>query len=300
MSTVASTVARSPAVADAGANTTSSRPATALDLPPDRTPFAWLGAKPERPLSVILFVVVVGGWELAVRWLEVSPLLVPTPSAIAASLWNGLVTNAFTWHFGVTLYETMAGFLAGAILGLVVGALIAQFPLLDKTIYPYVIAFQTVPKVAIAPLFIMWFGFGVTSKIVITATIAFFPTLANTVVGLRAVPADQLELLKSFTASRWQIFRMVRVPHALPYVFVGLDVSIVLSVIGAIVGEFVGAQSGLGYLILQRSFSMDTAGVFAILILLSLMGLCLHWAVQAIQRRVVFWSQPESDRVALT
>ena len=274
--------------------------ATALDDDPasDGATLAWLGAKPELPLSALLFIVLVGGWELAVRLLEVTPLLLPAPSAVAASLWEGIRNNTFTYHLGVTFYETMAGFVLGAGLGLILGAVIAQFPLVERTLYPYVVAFQTIPKVAIAPLFVIWFGYGMASKIVITATIAFFPVLANTVVGLRSVPSDQLELLTAFTASRWQVFRMARVPHALPFIFVGLDVAIVLSVIGAIVGEFVGAQAGLGYLILQRTFSMDTAGMFAILILLSTMGLGLHWLVHAIQRRVVFWAEDERQRIS--
>jgi NitT/TauT family transport system permease protein len=252
--------------------------------------------KPEVPLAVLLFVVVVGGWELAVRALDIPRIVLPAPSAIALSLWRGM-EGELLWHFGITFYETIAGFVLGSIFGLVLGALIAQFPLLEKTLYPYVVAFQTLPKVAIAPIIVIWFGYGVSSKIVITATIAFFPLLANTIVGLRAVPAEQIELMVAFTASRWQIFRMARLPHALPYIFVGLDVAIVLSVIGAIVGEFVGAQAGLGYMILQRNFNMDMAGVFAILIILSLMGIGLHMLVNAIQRRVVFWMESASDRV---
>src|SRR5690606_34953635 len=140
-----------------------------------------------------------------------------------------------------------------------------QFPLLERTLYPYVVAFQTIPKVAIAPIIVIWFGYGISSKIVITATIAFFPALANTIAGLRATPPEQLELLVAYTATRWQVFWKVKVPQALPYIFVGLDVAIVLSIIGAIVGEFVGARAGLGYLIMQANFSMDMARTFAIL-----------------------------------
>ena len=150
---------------------------------------------------------------------------------------------------------------------------------------------------AIAPIIVIWFGYGVASKIVITATIAFFPLLANTIVGLRAAPQEQIELMVAFTASRWQVFRLARLPQALPYIFVGLDVAIVLSVIGAIVGEFVGAQAGLGYLILQKNFNMDMAGVFAILIVLSAMGVGLHLLVNAVQRRVVFWMDSATERV---
>jgi NitT/TauT family transport system permease protein len=168
---------------------------------------------------------------------------------------------------------------------------------MERTLYPYIVAFQTLPKVAIAPIIVIWFGYGVTSKIVITATIAFFPLLANTIVGLRAVPQEQVELMVAFTASRWQVFWKARIPQALPYIFVGLDVAIVLSVIGAIVGEFVGAQAGLGYLILQKNFNMDMSGVFAILIVLSVFGIGLHMLVNAVQRRVVFWMESSTDRV---
>jgi NitT/TauT family transport system permease protein len=256
-----------------------------------------LGSKPERPLSILLFIVIIGGWELAVRLLEVSSLVVPSPTATVISLWNGLADNTFVWHTGVTLYETLVGFFAGALFGLVLGALIGQFTLVERTLYPYVVAFQTIPKVAIAPLFVIWFGFGVTSKIVITATIVFFPVLANTIVGLRSSPREQIDLITAFTGSRWQTFKYVKVPNALPYIFVGLDVGIVLAVIGAIVGEFVGSQAGLGYLILQRNFSMDTAGVFAILIILSVMGILLHGAVDLIKRKVVFWVNHEAEKI---
>ena len=160
---------------------------------------------------------------------------------------------------------------------------------MERIFYPYVVAFQTVPKVAIAPIIVIWFGYGAASKVVITATIAFFPLLANTIMGLRAAPQDQVDMMVSYTASRWQVFRMVRLMQALPYIFVGLDVAIVLSVIGAIVGEFVGAKAGLGYLILQKNFNFDMAGTFAILIILSLIGVGLHALIGMAQRRIVFW-----------
>jgi NitT/TauT family transport system permease protein len=251
--------------------------------------FAWV-------LSLALFVVFIAAWEGAVRFFDIPKIVVPPPSAVAQALWAG-ITGEYAWHFGITFYETIVGFAFGAAFGLVVGGLIAQFPLLERTLYPYVVAFQTLPKVAIAPIIVIWFGYGVASKIVITATIAFFPLLANTIVGLRAVSRDQVELMVAFTATRWQIFWKARVPQALPYIFVGLDVAIVLSVIGAIVGEFVGAQAGLGYLILQKNFNMDMAGVFAILIILSAMGVGLHMIVAAIQKRVVFWMESSSERV---
>jgi NitT/TauT family transport system permease protein len=149
----------------------------------------------------------------------------------------------------------------------------------------------------LAPIIVIWSGYGTTSKVIITATIAFFPVLANTIVGLNAAPREQVELMVAYTASRWQIFRMVRWKGALPYIFVGLDVAIVLSVIGAIVGEFVGSQAGLSYLILQKNFNFDISGVFAILLVLSLLGVGLHLLVNRIRRRVVFWVHDVDDRI---
>ncbi|MDT2020953.1 ABC transporter permease [Methylocella sp. CPCC 101449] len=247
------------------------------------------------PLATLCLFI--GGWEALVRGLDISQIVLPSPSAIAFAFSDGLLSGDFTWHLAVTMYEVLAGFILGAAAGLVLGFLIALVPLAERILYPYIVAFQTVPKVAIAPIMVIWFGYGVTSKIVITATIAFFPLLANTIMGLRATPHDQIEMLVSYTASRWQVFTMVRLKQALPYIFVGLDVAIVLSVIGAIVGEFVGAKAGLGYLILQKNFNLDMAGTFAILIILSLIGVGLHAIVSWAQRRIVFWIDTAGDRV---
>jgi NitT/TauT family transport system permease protein len=248
-------------------------------------------------LSLTTFAVFVIGWEVAVRGLGISKIVLPPPSAIAVAFWESLRTGELQWHFAVTLYEVLAGFLAGSIGGLLLGFVIALSPLLERIFYPYVVAFQTIPKVAIAPIVVIWFGYGVASKVVITATIAFFPLLANTIMGLRAAPQDQVEMLVSYTASRWQVFRMVRLLAALPYIFVGLDVAIVLSVIGAIVGEFVGAKAGLGYLILQKNFNFDMAGTFEILIILSVIGVGLHALIGIAQRRIVFWMDMAGERV---
>lgn len=253
--------------------------------------------RPELVLSPVLFVVVVGGWELAVKVFEVPRIVLPAPSAIVTSFFNLATKGDLARHFGITLYETVAGFLLGSIAGLLLGALVSQFRLVEKTLYPYIVAFQTLPKVAIAPIIIIWAGYGLTSKIIITAMIAFFPLLVNTIVGLNSTDPIYIEMLSAFTASRWQIFRIVKVPMALPFIFAGLDIAGVLSVIGAIVGEFVGARAGLGYVILIRNFNLDMPGVFAILIVLSLMGIGIHLIIIWLQKRVVFWAQPEIERV---
>jgi NitT/TauT family transport system permease protein len=247
-------------------------------------------------VNVLLALLFLTGWEAAVWFFDIPAIVIPAPSAVFAALETGLTNGEIGAHLLVTFGEIILGFASGAAFGLISGAAIGLFPILERTIYPYLVAFQTVPKVAIAPIIVVWFGYGMASKIVITATIAFFPALANTVMGLRAAPREQIELLIALTASRWQIFRWVRFPNALPYVFVGLDVAIVLAVIGAIVGEFVGAQAGLGYLILQREFNLDMAGVFALLVVLSALGIGLHWTVTLMQRRIVFWLDDGGDR----
>jgi NitT/TauT family transport system permease protein len=251
--------------------------------------------RPELPIAALIFVVVFGGWEAIVRLLDVPPIVLPAPSGIAESMVDLLGSATFAWHLGVTLYEILAGFGLGALTGLFFGCLIGRFALLEKSLYPYLVAFQTVPKVALAPIIVIWFGFGVGSKIVITAIISFFPILANTIAGLRATPGDQIELLLAFTASRWQIFWKVQVPQALPYLMVGIDVALMMAVIGAIVGEFVSAKAGLGFLILQKNFSMDMAGVFSILIVLSAIGVALHLIVQGLRRRLIFWLDTRNE-----
>jgi NitT/TauT family transport system permease protein len=267
-------------------------PTTASTSPTDER--SW---KESRYLPVALLVFLLVTWEGLVLIFDVPKIVLPRPSAVAVALWEGFASGLFLPHILVTLWEIVAGFVIGASVGIALGVLVGLSAFMERLIYPYVVAFQTLPKVAIAPIMVIWFGYGLTSKIIITATISFFPLLANTIVGLRSAPKDQIDMLKACTASDWQIFRMARLPQALPYIFVGLDVAAVLSVIGAIVGEFVGAKAGLGYLILQMNFNFNMAGVFAILIILSLIGVGLHLLVVAVQRRVLFWSDANADVV---
>jgi NitT/TauT family transport system permease protein len=256
-------------------------------------PGAFVASRPHLPLIPLVFVVFTAAWEGVVRYWQVPPYLMPSPSAIAASLAGGITSRLYLVNFWVTLYEALAGFVIAAVAGIAVGAVIAQFRVVEQTFYPYLVALQTLPKIAIAPLIIVWFGFGLSSKVIIAATVAFFPVLVNVIVGLKTIDTSKLELMRSLNASRWQTFRLVRFPNALPFVFAGLDIAIVFSVLGAIVGEFVGAQQGLGNLILQFNFALDIAGVFAVLILLSVMGVTLHLLMQALQKRIIFWAEPD-------
>jgi NitT/TauT family transport system permease protein len=256
-------------------------------------PVLYVRARPQALLIPLVFVIVVGAWEWVVRAWSIPAFLVPAPSTVGIALARGVWSGLYVTNFWVTLSEALLGFVIAGIAGIMLGAVIAQFRLVERTFYPYLVALQTLPKIAIAPLIIVWFGFGISSKVIVAATVAFFPVLVNVIVGLKTIDAAKLDLMRSLRASRWQTFRLVTFPNALPFVFAGLDIAIVFSVLGAIVGEFVGAQSGLGNLILQFNFSLDIAGVFAVLILLSVMGVALHLIMQAVQRRIIFWAEPD-------
>jgi NitT/TauT family transport system permease protein len=270
-------------------------------VPAGRSPWAELREDPalfmrNRPhvlLIPLVFVVFVGSWEWVVRAWNIPEFLVPAPSTVASALARGIRSGLYIANFWVTLCEALLGFVIAAVAGTMMGAVIAQFRVMEQTFYPYLVALQTLPKIAIAPLIIVWFGFGISSKVIIAATVAFFPVLVNVIVGLKTIDPAKLDLMRSLRASRWQTFRLVTFPNALPFVFAGLDIAVVFSVLGAIVGEFVGAQKGLGNLILQFNFSLDIAGVFAVLILLSAMGVALHLIMQAVQKHVIFWAEPD-------
>ena len=256
-------------------------------------PAGFVAARPHLILIPAVFVVFVALWEWVVRRFDVPAFIAPAPSAVLASLAGGVRNRLYLEHFGVTLYETLLGFLIASVAGIALGAMIAQFRLVEQTVYPYLVALQTLPKIAIAPLIIVWFGFGISSKVIIAAMVGFFPVLVNVIVGLKTVDQGKLDLMGSLDATRWQTFRLVKFPNALPFVFAGLDIAIVFSVLGAIVGEFVGAQRGLGTLILQFNYNLDIAGVFAVMILLAVLGVALHVLMQVIQRRVIFWAEPD-------
>lgn len=262
---------------------------------------ALLRARPELVLSPLLLVVVLGGWELVVRVFDVPSYILPSFSSVAVGLWRGL-DSSFTardgyWlHTGVTLAEVLLGFVIGSAIGLFMGVMIAQSRLLEATVRPYVTAFQSLPKVAVAPIIVLWFGYNMSSKVIIVCLLTFFPLLVTSLAGFKSVDNDRIDLLRSLSASPWQIFWKVRFPSAMPYIFAGLDIAIVFAVVGAIVGEFVGAQVGLGVLIMQMNASMDVAGSFSVFVVLSLLGLALSQILRQIERRVLFWAPASTAR----
>jgi NitT/TauT family transport system permease protein len=240
-------------------------------------------------LTLGVFVLVLLVWELGLRVTETPAYVLPPPSLVLARLIDGLIGGSLLRHTLVTVQEVLGGYLLGAALGIGLGVLISQYPLLDDVLYPYVVALNSVPKVAVSPLIVLWFGLGFQSKIIIAALVAFFPLLVNVTLGLKSADPEQIDLMRGLTASRWQIFTMVQLPNALPSIFAGLEVAIVLSVVGAIVGEFVGAKEGLGYFIQLSNALVDTAGMFAAFILLALVGWLLNQAVKLAARKIVFW-----------
>ena len=247
----------------------------------------------DQTFPAITFVVVIAVWDLVVRFGLVAQTLVPLPWSVAQALWYGYVDGALWPHLATTAAETLLGFALGTLIALAVGALVAEFRTLDRFVYPYVVALQSMPKVALAPLLIVWFGFGLMSKVVLVALICFFPMFVNVVTGLRSARPELLDMYRAFSASRWQAFLDVKLPSALPGIFAGLQISLVLALLGAVVGEFVAAQQGLGSLIQAASLTFDVPVMFACIVTLAAMGALASTLVRSIQRKLLFW---EGDR----
>jgi NitT/TauT family transport system permease protein len=248
-------------------------------------------AKKDRLATLSILIAVLATWELIVKGFNVSMLVFAAPSDIAVAMARGLQSGLYWEHFGVTLLQMLIGFLIGASLGLTLGILVSEFGRLGRLLFPYLVAVQSLPKVAVAPLIILWFGFGMESKIVVVALITFFPVLVNTISGLSIVDSARIDLMKAMLASRWQTFAYVRLPSAAPTIFAGLNVAVVLALTGSIVAEFVGAQRGLGVLIMQAQSNLDTAAMFVILIFLATIGLFANLGMRWLERRVIFWAK---------
>jgi NitT/TauT family transport system permease protein len=242
-------------------------------------------------LRLIFIAALIGLWELAVAYFDWPAFLVPAPSRIARALYQGIETHVYATHLYTTLGETLLGFVLGCALAFASGSVIAMSRTVEYYLYPLVVMFQAMPKVALAPIIVVWFGLGISSKVVSAALVAFFPLMVNTIVGLRSADEDRVNLLRSLAASRWQIFRMLQLPSALPYLFAGLEVAMIFALIGAIVAELIGAEKGLGMLMQSLSFNMDTAGQFSILFIFAILGLVLNGLIRLVRHQVLFWDR---------
>ena len=224
-------------------------------------------------------------WEILVKALDVPTFLLPAPSAIVEAgiaNWSVLMD-----HAGVTLIETLIGFALSAVLGVLLAFVMVMWPLAGAAIFPLLVASQVIPKVAIAPLMVVWIGTGMTTSALIAFVMAFFPVVVNATLGMKSVNDSSIDLMKSMGASKWQVFRYLRFPTALPFIISGLQLAIAFAIVGAIVGEFVGSDAGLGYLLIVTQGTLRTSLLFADLIVLTVMGLVLYYGTELIGKAVL-------------
>jgi len=237
--------------------------------------------------TAIVLIALIALWEVSVRLFAIKPIVLPAPSVILAELSENL-----PWYLGhawYTLFTTLAGFAAAVIIGIALAVVIVESKLLESTVYALIVGLNSVPKVAVAPLFVVWLGTGYEPKIAISFLIAVFAMVIDTVLGLRSVPADVIDLARSLRGSRFDMLWRIRFPCALPAMFSGMKVAISLALVGAIVGEFVSSQRGLGYVILSAQGMFDITRVFAAIAVLAVLGVILFWLIVWAERRSIPW-----------
>ncbi len=246
----------------------------------------------ELLLVPVAMAVFVGVWALIGRLGNYPPFLLPTP----VQVWNRFLTVAadgtLWYHTSITLWEILGGLVLGLTTASLLGYLLAKSPLLERFLSPYIVASQSVPIVALAPLLIVWFGFGVLSKVLVCALTIFFPVLINTMIGLRTVERDLMDLMRALQASRWQVFRYLELPASLPVLLGGLKIGVTLSVIGAVVGEFAQSDRGLGFLVnLANRGLFDTPLMFVALLVLMTIALSLYGIVSVMEWLLLRWKR---------
>lgn len=251
---------------------------------------AWL-----KPLIFLVFLVVL--WDVVIRLFRIPPYQIPKPEDVLITLWNDwpqLLAQAVP-----TTVATVEGFLLSAVFGIAIAVLIVGSRTVESYIYPLLVFSQSIPKIAIAPLFVVWFGFGMFPKVLSAFMLGFFPVVVSAVQGFKSVEPDMIDLARAMEANRWQVFRIISFPHAMPAIFAGLKVSITLAVVGAVVGEFVGSNNGLGF-VLQRSIgNFELPTMFAALVILSLIGVILFWILDVIERFIIPWHASQRQDIII-
>lgn len=240
----------------------------------------------------VLLIAILGIWKLATVAFGISRFVLPPPEDVATALVS-LVQQPDVWLVQVrtTLAETVIGFSSGLVAGVFVGAVLGRVLWLERAVRPVVVTLQVIPKVALIPLFVIWFGFGMTAKIAVAAILAFFPIMLNVLLGVRSVERGHREVMRSLDAGRWQTFRSLDFHSTLPYVFAGMEVGIVFALIGAIVGEYLGGNQGLGYMVVVSLNALDAPKLFAVIILLAALGSVLFFAVNLLKRWTIPWHE---------
>ena len=240
-----------------------------------------------RTSSWALLIALVAGWELFCRTSGVSVLVIPAPSAVIQVLWEG-ITTGFLWpHIWITTVEMVLGLALGCVIGFLCGVGLGETEFLRRLLWPYILASQVVPKLALGPLFIVWFGFGMTSTVVITALICFFPLLENTLTGIHHIDPQKRELFRMLGATRIQTLLRLKIPSGLPVIMAGVRVAVVLALVGAVVGEFIGGSSGLGASIIAAQGMMDSTLMFALFIIITALGMIFYQAAILVERRLL-------------
>jgi NitT/TauT family transport system permease protein len=233
----------------------------------------------------LAYLLALAAWQAASAGFHIPTFLLPSPTAIverAAHDPSQLVAQSL-----VTLGEVVEGFLFGAVVSIPLGILVVYSSVLERLIYPFLVAFQAIPKVALAPILVVWFGFGPTSKVTLAFVTAMFPIIVNTVIGMKQTPPELIYLMRSLQASETQIFLKIRLYTAAPYIFAGFKIGVTLAVVGAIVGEFIASNGGLGYLLLAANNNIDTPLLFAVVGVLAMLSIALYYAVEAIESLVL-------------
>lgn len=246
---------------------------------------AWLPWVTTPALTALLVL----AWDLYVRWSGVSAFILPPPSAVWDA-WVEMLGSPRAWgHTWMTVYATLVGFAWALVVGVGLGVAIARLRWLELTLNPFIVATQVLPKVALVPLFVVWFGFGITAKVLVAAILAVFPILTNTALGVKSIEAGHRDVMLSINATRWQVFRRLELPSALPYIVTGMEVGIVLALIGAIVGEYLGGTQGLGHLLIARMNAYETDGLFAVMIHMTVLGFVFYAAIGLTRRLLIPW-----------
>ena len=263
---------------------------------PSEASMGFIRRYPQFTISPAILVALVACWWLATDVLGAPAYVMPAPEQVLRALVYGLSrapwdTGGYWYHTGVTVWEALLGLAIGSIFGALLGFVICHWPILGRSWYPYIVGFQSLPKVALAPLMVVWFGFGLQGKVFITAVITFFPVLVNTMAGYQAVEPERIELARSCNASEWHLLSKIILPSCLPFLFAGLGVASVLAILGAVVGEFVGASAGLGMLLMQYDQQMELAPMFAVILLLAVIGFLMNYVMGLLERRYCFWAQ---------
>lgn len=230
-------------------------------------------------------------WQYGAWMLNLPSYLVPTPLDVGAALNRGLVGGSLWPHIAATVQAMLGGFFLGCPLGIIAASLLAESRMLERCFYPVFVALQSIPKVALAPIIIVWVGFGISSKVILVALMCFFPTFINTFSGLKSYNADLADMFKVFGASRWRTFFRIKLPSATRHIFAGLQISAVMAMLGTVLSEMIAAQRGLGYVIQNSSLTFDIPMMFACAAILAVIGVAVTRGFLVLQRELVFWER---------